>query len=215
MFVDGRDTGVRIEVLPGHAVDGIGADRDHFEVRVRGPGGHSSRGDEASAFLGLVRFANALRHKVGDSLELTLPSTSLAIGYRPLPGQLTITEVLVHDALAQTLAEQGPGVSVKTDWKGSSEGLNTPMDAELVEFLERAAGTSARTESFATEGDVLQRFGASEVAVLSGGTSRVAHGPEEHISVPQLLGTAAVLARALKRYSRPVLRPRPSSRLGE
>lgn len=79
-------------------------------------------------------------------------------------------------------------------------GMSTPVDAELVKFLENETGKKSGTIAFGTEAPLMIELGADAV-VLGPGNIRVAHQTGEFVPIDELKECARVLENAIKRLA--------------
>jgi acetylornithine deacetylase len=195
------------------------------EVIVRGREGHSAY--PALGRSAIFRATHLIGHleKIGESLttehhEAFDPSfTTLNVGlirggtaknviagecrftleWRPIPGQPS-DQLLNYLEDAITLEKKSdPEFACEVNPIRSDSGFDTPLNSELVKFLENLSGQSAGTVAFGTEAAQMTLLGAESV-VLGPGNIRVAHQTGEFVPITQLEGCVDLLRQALQKF---------------
>ncbi len=219
--VIGEPTDFRIvRMHPGHCT---------WRVVVHGRAAHSSRpGLGASAIHGAARVLLALEdlaeqwsmerafeqdlptpHTVlsvgtirgGTAVNIVPDRCELLVGVRQLPGQAVST---VEGTLQQRVSEldaslQRRGLRVSMERVQAAPALHTSADCAHLPLLQPWASDPAPTGvPFATDGGPLAALGV-ETLVFGPGSIDVAHRPDEHVPVRDLVRTVAVVRDLVRR----------------
>jgi len=138
---------------------------------------------------------NVGRIEGGSAVNIVPEHCVLTLGIRPLPGQ--DGEVLVSEIqhalepVQQHARFQGGDVS--TSVVQHAPALFTPADTELEELLRAHAISPESTGApFATDGGNLQELG-TQCLVFGPGSIDVAHKPNEHIAIADLVHTVEIV----------------------
>lgn len=195
------------------------------EVRVYGREGHSAYpATGASAIFRACRLVGRLEGIAGQLKEdgreaFEPPFTTLNVGlirggtakniiagecrftleWRPVPGQ---SAEHVLELLSRAIEEEkrtDADFSCEVRPLRLDEGMETPADSLLVQFLEEASRNSAGTIAFGTEAPQMIALGA-EAVVFGPGDIRVAHRTGEFVPVEDLRRCAEILRLAVERF---------------
>jgi acetylornithine deacetylase len=137
----------------------------------------------------------------GKARNIIAGRCGFTLEWRPLPDQDPRLGLrLFEEAAARVEAESGGRIKVAHTPMRLDGAAVTPEGAEIVRFLEEETGNAARSVPYGTELPELLAMGA-EGCVFGPGDIRVAHRTGEHVEQRELERCAAVLGRALARFS--------------
>jgi acetylornithine deacetylase len=142
---------------------------------------------------------NVGRIEGGTAKNVIAGSCRFTLEWRPVPGQAASHAVDVIKAEAELLRADDPGFNYRLDVQRLDGGVETPADAALVSFMERATGQAAGTVAFGTEAPQMIEMGA-EAIVFGAGDIRNAHRTGEFVPVAELERCVEVLALAITEF---------------
>jgi acetylornithine deacetylase len=196
------------------------------EIMVRGREGHSAYPSlGASAIFRAARLVSRIE-SIAEELKsrnvheaFDPPYTTLNVGiisggtaknvlagecrftleWRPVPGQKA--ELVVEMVRAAIEEERRLETDFDCDINVTriDEGMETPSDSLLVQFLEEVTSRRAGTIAFGTEAPQMAEMGAQAV-VLGPGDIRVAHRTGEFVPAAELHACVHILQRAIERF---------------
>ncbi|MDH3202440.1 MAG: acetylornithine deacetylase [Myxococcales bacterium] len=134
----------------------------------------------------------------GDSPNRICDECTLDIDMRLLPGMVA-DEVLVDlsDQVANAL-DGGPW-SFDVQPVGNYPAFSGPADGDFRSTVETLCGCSAKTALFATEAPYLAQLGL-ETLVLGAGDIRVAHQPDEYVTIAGIERATDLYVSLIRRY---------------
>ncbi|MFN2597669.1 MAG: acetylornithine deacetylase [Pyrinomonadaceae bacterium] len=135
----------------------------------------------------------------GTAKNVIAGSCRFTLEWRPVPGQAASRAVELIKAEAELLRAADADFDYRIEVQRLDGGVETPADAALVTFLERATGKAAGTIAFGTEAPQLIELGA-EAVVFGAGDIRNAHRTGEFVPVEELERCVEVLALAIKEF---------------
>ncbi len=137
----------------------------------------------------------------GKARNILAGSCFFTLEWRPIPGQDPERGLrMVEEAAARLSEASGGRIRVAHTPMRLDHAAVTPADAEIVRFLESESGNASLTIPFGTELPELIELGA-EACVFGPGDIRVAHRTGEFVEVAELERAAAILERAIDRFS--------------
>jgi acetylornithine deacetylase len=142
---------------------------------------------------------NVGRIEGGTAKNIIAGSCRFTLEWRPVPGQAASRAVDVIKAEAELLRADDHGFDYRLDVQRLDGGVETPADAALVSFMERATGQTSGTVAFGTEAPQLIELGA-EAVVFGAGDIRNAHRTGEFVPVAELERCVEVLALAITEF---------------
>jgi acetylornithine deacetylase len=142
---------------------------------------------------------NVGRIEGGTAKNVIAGSCRFTLEWRPVPGQAASHAVDVIKVEAELLRAADPGFDYLIDVQRLDDGVETPADAALVSFMERATGQTAGTVAFGTEAPQMIEMGA-EAVVFGAGDIRNAHRTGEFVPVAELERCVEVLALAITEF---------------
>jgi acetylornithine deacetylase len=142
---------------------------------------------------------NVGRIEGGTAKNIIAGSCRFTLEWRPVPGQASSRVVEVIKAEAESLRAADPGFDYLIDVQRLDGGVETPADAALVSFMERATGQTSGTVAFGTEAPQLVELGA-EAVVFGAGNIRNAHRTGEFVPVEELERCVEILALAIREF---------------
>jgi acetylornithine deacetylase len=196
------------------------------EIDVRGKEGHSAYPDTgASAIFRGARLLNrlerfskgALRAEThpdfvpafgtlnvgmaqGGKAKNVIPGQmKLTLEWRPLPNQSPEQVLRAVEQLIAECAAEEPGFEATVRPLRMDRGYDTPVGADVVQFLAQRSGQAPDTVSFGTEGPQLSALGAVPV-VFGPGDITVAHQTGEYVPVDELHRAAEILEAAVLHF---------------
>jgi len=120
--------------------------------------------------------------------------------WRPIPGQDPQLGLRLFEGVAaQVEAESGGRIRVAHTPMRLDQAAVTPVDAEVVRFLEEQSGNASRCVPYGTEMPELLALGA-ESCVFGPGDIRVAHRTGEHVPLREVERCTAILEAAIQRF---------------
>jgi acetylornithine deacetylase len=130
------------------------------------------------------------RNEITDAIELVNKKSQISIknkipsyclielDIRPVPGQ---SGNKIFDALKANLGDKIGDIEVKINFvRSPTPAMETPIDCELVEKVEKISGKKIETVSFNTEGGLFNKSG-SRTLVWGPGSIKQAHKEDEYI----------------------------------
>jgi acetylornithine deacetylase len=135
----------------------------------------------------------------GTAKNIIAGSCRFTLEWRPVPGQAASRAVEVIKDEAELLRAADEDFDYRIEVQRLDEGTETPADAALVAFMERATGKLAGTVAFGTEAPQMIELGA-EAIIFGAGDIRNAHRTGEFVPVAELERCVEVLALAIKEF---------------
>lgn len=121
------------------------------------------------------------------------------IEWRPVPNQSATHVLSLIQHVAEKQKEEDDDFNFEIVPLRLDEGMSTPVDAELVKFLESETNKQSGTIAFGTEAPQMISLGAHAV-VLGPGDIRVAHRTGEYVPLDELKMCRRVLQKAIERF---------------
>jgi len=134
----------------------------------------------------------------GDSPNRICDECTLDIDMRLLPGMVA-DKVLVEVRAQVANALDGGSWSFDVQPTGNYAAFSGPADADFRSTVETLCGCSAKTALFATEAPYLAQLGL-ETLVLGAGDIRVAHQPDEYVTMAGIERATDLYADLIRRY---------------
>lgn len=135
----------------------------------------------------------------GDNPNRICGDCELHIDLRPLPG-MPLAEL--RQELSQRvnrIADQFQLSAKVTSLFKGTEAMETPANAELIQYAETMTGHTAESVAFCTEAPYFQQLGMQTI-ILGPGSIDQAHQPNEYIEQSSLQPTVAFLTKAIQHY---------------
>lgn len=195
-------------------------------IRVLGRAGHSSDPALGSNALegmhriisGLLDYRDELQHrhhdthfavpyptmnlghiKGGDNPNRICPDCELHLDIRTLPGmEVETVRAELHSRMRAALPDRDYTLEFHSLFEGVNP-LQTSTNSAIVRAAERLTGHSAEAVAFSTEAPFLQALGMQTV-VLGPGDIRVAHQPNESLSLATLNPTLDILDQLIRQF---------------
>ena len=195
-------------------------------IRVVGRAGHSSDPALGSNALegmhriiaGLLDYRDELQHrhrnphfavpvptlnlghiKGGDNPNRICPDCELHLDLRTLPGmQVETVRAELRSRMRTALADRDYALEFHSLFEGVNP-LETSANSAIVRAAERLTGHSTEAVAFSTEAPFLQALGMQTV-VLGPGDIRVAHQPDESLSLATLKPTLEILDQLIREF---------------
>jgi acetylornithine deacetylase len=137
----------------------------------------------------------------GEARNIIAGSCKFTYEWRPLPGQDPRRALrMLEDACIRMAQATNGRITFAIAPLRTDAAAVTPAEAEIVKFLEAETGKPATTVPFGTELPEVVGMGA-EACVFGPGDIRVAHRTGEWVAVDDMEKAAAILTRAIERFT--------------
>lgn len=108
----------------------------------------------------------------------------------------------IKDEAAQIVAGYGEGAGITIEIVNSYPGLDTPLDAEVVRFVQSLTGANSTTKlAFGTEGGLFSTQLGIPTVVCGPGSMAQGHKPDEFITMDQLAKCDSMLDALIERLA--------------
>jgi acetylornithine deacetylase len=143
----------------------------------------------------------------GGSAKNIIPGECrFTLEWRTIPGQPADHVLsLVRDAAAD-LRQSDPDFECEIDAERADDSFETPVDSDLVRFLEQESGKPSGSVAFGTEAPSMIALGAQAV-VFGPGNIRVAHRTGEFVPIDELARCVGILRAAIAHFCMEAVAP--------
>ena len=133
----------------------------------------------------------------GDSANRICAECELAFDLRPVPGMdLAAVRAELRETVERAIV--GRGLALDLSFETGVPPFETPESSEIVRATEELTGEKAGSVAFGTEGPYFQQLGADTV-VLGPGDIAVAHQPDEHVAIEQVVRATSLVRELVAR----------------
>lgn len=137
--------------------------------------------------------------KGGSAKNIIPGECGFTLEWRTIPGQPADHVLnLVRGAVAD-LQKADPEFDCEIDAERADDSFETPLDSDLVRFLEQESGKAPGSVAFGTEAPSMIALGAQAV-VFGPGNIRVAHRTGEFVPQNELVRCVAIIHQAIERF---------------